>query len=1366
MSDDASATFRGFRHQALYVLWRILTDANAARRTYRPEGSEDLAVYDENLSLIEAVQVKDHAADLSLSKLKPVFWERFHTRRKEWPDSETKLATFGGIGPELKGAIDGSAVERRKVLKKLCTKEASFTERDAIAMLDSLNENISRPVSSELRGFVLDAIRGTSVGGDVESAAELLMYWVFEASEHRRALTRNDLLGQLERIGGYLAALRDSSAEWGTNVLPLNAAPISIEQKAKWTAEYRNGVQAKWEHILSGADCVRGERLSEIHRKLAAGRIVIIRGASGQGKSTLGWRYMHDFGAEGLRFYVRRVESRTHASTIANALGDHVRKLKLNAVVYVDVSPSDVGWAELVSELAAVGLKILAAVREEDFRRANLSIGDVQFSEVALDRLTREEAEPIFAKLQRSQATDVLDFEDAWSRFNAAEGGPLLEFTHLITQGELLHSRIKTQIVRLQCDAITKKHGITQKHIELLALSAVANETSARVSLSGLCAVANLSPITLPLRVLESEYLLRLDTDDDGAVVAPLHALRSKAVVDTLFSEVPASWLDYARRVLPHILDADIEIFLLAAFSRRAEHGDALIAKLHDIQPRSWGLAAGISASLLWEGISRYEKRNSVAIVSAIEKHGVGWWMRCDSFVGSNDDVACELRESLEDVFTQSIEQVSLTPKAEVFALLKSWAERAVAPPACKVAADWKGVGDIAYWLGHCRISGTLANALESILPDEFPDELDIEHVASFISGRANLSDAAFEEWHIRMTPCLTARFLRDSKSEYLADNGQKVTVFFSTPLADIVCKHDPKATDWHWQTMKRLRLLAMLFPNRKTYGSEGLGLSPLQLEHNPTSKDIPSKSMPSERAIHLNAVFQALVAFRHDRIDSWKQYSDAAMEYRQTVCRCFRKLHRGWGRLLSSNPPPSTAFKELPGAEIDSLKLLENLPMFPRCAVDEWGIISEGRDERSAESNQRQADLFHRFGNWRKAFSNFESGVSQVVSYIFPTTVLFAAEHKSYSATEKDQKATRLALVNLASAWEALAEMQLEFRKHFGHLYSSPALDELDKNEQSNFRHVWPAAFAMHHARDMRIPNFGRVKEREAKQLRSDFLQSLMTEIENVLGTDSVMLDNSLWLLDGEPHLRIICNHRSVASLDENLNHVIIAIWKACQFKQWRNMEWQPLAIEWPKLAVFNVLNGKALTPACIRLTTMVLCATEENFELQQHHLLALPVDMEQFASSGIPLIDNPLIERLFVFQAAVIALCITVPRYFEMLEMAEKHELLESDVERILPRYSEELTLVWHQAHTELEILLNSITTCSLPQASRWKSELRRVCEKLLFSAEPKKSLILAPDDFELWSTIFDNEISRMSALVKDIISTLLAQLPPEKD
>ena len=38
---DVSATYRGYRKQALYVLARVLTDNEAESRTYVPEGNSE-----------------------------------------------------------------------------------------------------------------------------------------------------------------------------------------------------------------------------------------------------------------------------------------------------------------------------------------------------------------------------------------------------------------------------------------------------------------------------------------------------------------------------------------------------------------------------------------------------------------------------------------------------------------------------------------------------------------------------------------------------------------------------------------------------------------------------------------------------------------------------------------------------------------------------------------------------------------------------------------------------------------------------------------------------------------------------------------------------------------------------------------------------------------------------------------------------------------------------------------------------------------------------------------------------------------------------------------------------------------------------
>jgi hypothetical protein len=400
MPEDASATYRGFRNQALYALYRLLTDPRSDECIYRPEGAEDLAVFDSQMRLVEVVQLKDYSSELAQSHFKPKsddgFFARLNRRRKEHPDCATKLASFGPLGPEFDGALKNEAKHRPNFIGKLCRSNASISSADATAMLDALKNNIVRPIATELHAAVITALQGTTVGGELDRSVELLMFWIFEASEKRRDLTRQGLLLQLERVGKYLLALRDTSAEWGVSIAPITSTALTPDEVTGLVAEYRRRVQARWEHVVAGADCIRIERLCEVHKQFQQRSVVIIRGASGQGKSTVGWRYVHDYCAEGLRFHVRLVEGREHALRIANALSSHVRRLNLKAVAYLDVSPSDSGWSELVRELVAAGLRVLIAVREEDFRRANVAVGDFDYSEVVWNGLPRRKPKRFF----------------------------------------------------------------------------------------------------------------------------------------------------------------------------------------------------------------------------------------------------------------------------------------------------------------------------------------------------------------------------------------------------------------------------------------------------------------------------------------------------------------------------------------------------------------------------------------------------------------------------------------------------------------------------------------------------------------------------------------------------------------------------------------------------------------------------------------------------------------------------------------------------------------------------------------------------------------------------------------------------------
>lgn len=271
MSENASATLRGFRNQALYILHRLLTDRDGAERIYRPEGAEDLAIFDSLGRLVEAVQVKDYKGDLALSALNPKsssgFFGRLNRRRAEHPSCTTKLASFGSVGPELAGAIRGDSIHRAAVVRKLLDCNSGLSESEANLMLDGLRGNVVQPTAKVLLEEVGQVLKETNAGGVVEHSIELLLAWIYQASESSVDLTRTGLLRQLERFGHYLAALRDHSAEWEVSICPVRAVTLSPETKAQAITEYRRGIQARWEHILAGADCPREEKLREIHRE-------------------------------------------------------------------------------------------------------------------------------------------------------------------------------------------------------------------------------------------------------------------------------------------------------------------------------------------------------------------------------------------------------------------------------------------------------------------------------------------------------------------------------------------------------------------------------------------------------------------------------------------------------------------------------------------------------------------------------------------------------------------------------------------------------------------------------------------------------------------------------------------------------------------------------------------------------------------------------------------------------------------------------------------------------------------------------------------------------------------------------------------
>jgi hypothetical protein len=1062
------------------------------------------------------------------------------------------------------------------------------------------------------------------------------------------------------------------------------------------------------------------------------------------------------------------VTGREHAVRIANAIRGHVQSLRLQTLIYLDLSPADSDWIQLVRELSEAGVKVLVTIREEDFRRAGLAVGDIDASEISLDRVSRDEAERIFIGLTSERAdTLTLDFEEAWTRFSAKDGGPLLEFTYLVTQGETLASKLKSQILRIQDEAASNRGPVTSAHLRLLAIAAVANAAECRVFFDELCANVGLDPLTRPLAYFENEYLIRVGQDHGRPHLAPLHPLRSDAMLAALLHDAPDRWLALAVECLQHILPEDVERFLLFAFSRRPQYAEAIETALRNQPLRSWTHASGVCRALLWEGVNRYEVENRDVITAAIKQYDSGWWFVCDSFIATGQEGSDQLRKALADILPE-VPRVELTAKATVFGPFENWATN-VAQPMSPLSAphDWTGAGYVAFWIGHRSIKGALRTSLEALLPDSFPAEVGINEIAAFISGRHALGDCAFPGWHGRQLNEIKTRFIRETQSMYLNDDGKEIKVFFPVILKDITeSAHDKD--DWHGQALQKIHLLRQLFPEREKYCSQGLGLEVLGqlIPYDETIKNVPVENLHDARAVELNALFGNLVQYRHQRAASWRIYADAVFAFRDAVCSGFRQLRRAWEQMLEQRHVQPRTVRQIPGAELDQIQRLSKLPMLPRTAVDEWGFVSEGREQLHGISG-RVIPLWNslqRFKPWGKAFTDFEIGVTQVTNRAIGVTITHVASKKTGEGQPDDGNG-HLLLINLQNSWTGLSLLQREFRRVFGHLCDDGRLRELERHEQSTFRHLWSVSFPFIREPMRCIEGGSALLERSVEQREKQFLDEIGRHVSDALEPNAaVRVGSDPHFIEGVPCLVVISDHSVLSSLNDAKPAVVQAIWRAAQAGGWRRLEWVPLVVRWQNILVVHTFRGRALLPAGVKLSSLVLFSREE-FQATPHDVIDLPIPRGDFDAMEIPIWELPLIRSAAAWQGDLMAFALTAIRFYPMLEIVVEHAIPEDSLRDSLATFSAELTMLRNTARERCEDLVTLLKpllgNAELgDRASGWIAIVLRVSDDVLFCLAPSGSTTIDPNVFTRWLKEIAGNLTRITEILNELITHAVAR------
>lgn len=227
--------------------------------------------------------------------------------------------------------------------------------------------------------------------------------------------------------------------------------------------DYIEGKKTRFGHIALGLDVVRPKWLQKIDEVYKKVNVCVIREASGQGKSTLAFRYAHNNWNSEYTFSIKIIETLEQAEQISNYL-KAVSELGLMPTVIIDdVNSERRYFSNILQNCASHKIYFLVTSRNDDYYSfCNIGQVSLEFINPYFDRV---EAKLIFQNLKKENKIHANTISSDWAFEKIASPKCLIEFIFLITQGEMLHERLQQQIKSLHLSKQNEKIEFIRKAI-------------------------------------------------------------------------------------------------------------------------------------------------------------------------------------------------------------------------------------------------------------------------------------------------------------------------------------------------------------------------------------------------------------------------------------------------------------------------------------------------------------------------------------------------------------------------------------------------------------------------------------------------------------------------------------------------------------------------------------------------------------------------------------------------------------------------------------------------------------------------------------------------------------------------------------
>ena len=1042
----AQAAWKGFSSQTLYIASRLISDESGSE--YYPEDVEDLVIK-KNGIVIEAVQVKNISADLTLSSLAATktskggegFFNRMCSLHSQNPSFHCiKVVYFKTLGNELQKLSEDETTIKNILTKKLVDKHG-LSEMDAEWLLDSLCfekvdiDELDLNIQTQINQYVPVMTAPTL-------AKEILIQHISELSRSKGYITLKMWEDKMHEIGTAIAAIDGFYKEYNKSLVRLSELQLK-DNSEQLKQEYSQGVSAHPTHIRNNLDIKRNYWMGEIQSVINSKGVAILKGVSGQGKSTLCYRYLIDAYPEGCVFCVRSIADERQAQNLVTAL-DGLGKHNENIIIYIDVQPGETLWAFLLQELQSRGLSIpvLISIRDEDYNQTPFSGKAIQYGVIELG-LTKEEAEYIYCSFTDAHPhAEHRTFEEAWQIFGGK--GPLIEFVYLLTNNQTLAKRLQEQIAALL------QEGISDEWIELLQLVCYAGRLGCSVNLTAIKDVIHCSTINAAIMRLKDEYLIRVVND---SLIEALHPVRAQIVFDALCNQIYTEPRAIVFKVLPCISSQNVRVVLLDYFSNQ-QYDSKDIQCLSQMKFSDWIGYASVIKSMLWLDAKRYVESNMPFIRSLIEKQGKRWlgFLPSDpSGIERSDNLIIDgmkdlpifnkenLQENIDEV-KRSLTSLSINYQA-TDCFLKNSSTPLILPG---TDMERSSFGYALFWMAKRGLAIKLPFKSEELVASVSVGELQ----SSADAIRGLFEHSALRESYLASVDVLVERLIHEMHVLTFSVTSDEVTCKFVPPLSTETSVPDNiKNYNQYWR-IKMLDILKQLYPEKEYINIELIGvdlLRDLGIEALDHKLHIHRSKRPNYWISELNGWVKIRIDYTF-RPSSWQEYVDDIDEIRiitkdliSEIIKLIDDIYKK-GRYTKERWKKITERRKL----FSEHTFAENrLPYF---AVDPYCLYSEGNAKTPVAEyfTMRQLLSVGKYEKFRKYLNGVYSSLNNFYNQ-FEEILLVRLKKQDIGIVENP----KLAMYNLYSASKTLVDFQNEYNLLFSD-YSSLNKD-FNKQELEN---------------------------------------------------------------------------------------------------------------------------------------------------------------------------------------------------------------------------------------------------------------------------------------------------------------------------